>query len=200
MQVVVQLKDLLWRPLTSSEEDTAFVLAMRNAPLAREALFTSQVSREEHLRFLRSPEREGEINWIIERAGERLGASGIWQVDTRNQRAMSGRVIAVLPELYPLNLLVSCFVAFEHLHLNKLTGDTLADNLVVSRALERLGAVREGLLQEHVFKDGQFRDVLLYGMLARRWREMKGGLYQQFGEPRLVRHAVDADYAASSGG
>lgn len=188
MQVAVAMAGFLWRPLTDAEEDTAFVLRLRNAGPALEALFTSGVSREEHLRFVRAPEREEEINWIIEKGGEPLGASGIYRLDRKNRRAEVGRVVALLPQLYPLNLIVSCFVAFDHLGLNKLAGDTLAGNLVVARALERIGVVREGVLREHVFKDNEFRDVLLFGILARNWRDMKPALFANLGEPQIITH------------
>jgi RimJ/RimL family protein N-acetyltransferase len=188
MQVAVKMSGFLWRPLTDSEEDAAFVLRVRNAAPAQEALFSTGVTREEHLRFVRAPERAEEINWIIDKNGEPQGASGIYRFDHRNRRAEVGRLVTLLPQLYPLNMLVTCHVAFDHLGLNKLAGDTLASNVVVARALERIGAVREGVLHEHVFKDGEFRDVLLFGIVARSWQEMKPALFAQFGQPQIITH------------
>jgi len=188
MKLTVRLGDYLWRPLTDAEEDTAFVLRMRNSSPAQGAFFTSRISREDHLRFLHAPQRDEELNWIIEQAGERLGASGLYRLDRKNRRAEVGRVVVLNPQLYSLNLLVCCFVAFEHLQLNKLIGDALASNTVVTRALERVGVEREGVLREHVFKDGQFHDVLLFGILARTWRGMRPPLFDLYGQPRIIQH------------
>jgi RimJ/RimL family protein N-acetyltransferase len=188
MQVAVRMLEYLWRPLTDSEEDTAFVLALRNKTESQEAFFTSRITREEHLRFLRAPEREEEINWIIEKGGQRLGASGIYRIDRKNRRAEAGRVVVTLPELYILNIVVSSFVVFDHLGLNKLVGDALASNSAVNQALERLGAVREGILREHIIKDGVPRDVYLYGTLAPGWQRVKPVMIAQVGEPKIVQH------------
>lgn len=189
MKVAVTLYRYLWRPLSESDEDTDFVLEMRNATAAQQVFFTPRISREEHLRFLKAPEREQEINWIIEtHEGERVGASGIYHIDQANRRAESGRVVMKHPELYVLNLFVSSYVVFEHLGLNKLVGDALASNAAVTSALARAGGTREGLLREHVFRNGAPQDVHLYGLLAKTWRETKASAIEQLGEPRMVQH------------
>jgi RimJ/RimL family protein N-acetyltransferase len=188
MKVAVRLLGYLWRPLTDAEEDTAFVLRMRNAPNAQGAFFTAHLTREEHLRFVRAPEREEEINWVIEKNGERVGASGIYRLDRKNRRAEAGRVVVAEAPLYAFNLYVSSYVVFEHLGLNKLVGDALASNSVVNWALQSIGGAKEGLLREHVFSDGTFKDVYLYGTLASDWKRMKPVLIAQFGEPRIIRH------------
>jgi RimJ/RimL family protein N-acetyltransferase len=191
MQVTVQVRDYLWRPLTDSEDDTEFVLLLRNKSEAQEAFFTSRLSREEHLRFVHAPQRREEINWIIEKAGQRVGASGIYHIDWKNRRAEAGRVVVTIPELYILNLWVSSWVVFEHLALNKLLGDALASNNVVNQSLERLGAVREGVLREHIIKDGMPRDVYLYGTLASAWQKVKPVMVNQMGQPQITKHLGD---------
>jgi RimJ/RimL family protein N-acetyltransferase len=192
MQLAVRLQPYLWRPLTDSAADTDFVLTLRNSAAAQQAFFTPRISREEHVRFVAAPERHEEINWIIEKScGERVGMSGIYRVDPRNQRAETGRVIVLIPELYPLNLFVSAYVVFDHLGLNKLIGDALSSNTVVNGALERLGAVREAVLREHMLKDGVLQDVFLYGMLARDWQKHKPCLIAEVGEPQILRHFQD---------
>jgi RimJ/RimL family protein N-acetyltransferase len=69
-----------------------------------------------------------------------------------------------------------------------LVGDALASNSAVNQALERLGAVREGILREHIIKDGVPRDVYLYGTLARGWQRVKPVMIAQIGEPKIVQH------------
>jgi RimJ/RimL family protein N-acetyltransferase len=191
MQVTVKLGHFLWRPLTPCNEDTDLVLRLRNAPAAQAVFFTPHITREEHLHFLRQPAREDEFNWIIEKEGLGVGVSGMYQLNRSNRRIDAGRVAVTLPELYLLNLVVSAYVAFEHLKLNKLFGDTLSNNTVVIRALERIGAVREGVLREHVFRDGVGHDVYLFGCLARDYYRLKAENDVQFGEPRIVQHARD---------
>ena len=188
MKVTLTLQDYLWRPLTDSEEDTAFILSMRNAPAARGMFYTTHLTRDEHLRFLRLTEERDDINWIIERDGQRLGASGIFRIDRKNRRAEGGRVVVSLPELYLLNLVVMHYVVFEYLGMNKSCGETLITNAVVNRALERLGVVKEGVLRQHAIVNGEARDVVIYGTLASEWAKVKPGIIAQFGEVHLIRH------------
>jgi RimJ/RimL family protein N-acetyltransferase len=191
MQLTVKLGHFLWRPLTASPEDTDLVLRLRNATAAQAVFFTPHITREEHLHFLRQPQREDEFNWVIEKEGLSMGVSGMYQLSRTHRRVDAGRVAVNVPELYLFNLVVCAYVAFEHLKLNKLFGDTLSNNTVVIHALERIGAVREGVLHEHVFRDGIPHDVYLFGCLSRDYYRLKAENDVQFGEPRIVQHARD---------
>jgi RimJ/RimL family protein N-acetyltransferase len=192
MKVAVGFMGYVWRPLTDSEADTEFVLKLRNSPRAHDGFFTRSITRDEHLRFLRSPVREEEFNWIIEQAGgERIGTSGLCKIDRKDRRAESARIISVEAPVFAVDLVVKGYVVFEHLGLNKLVAETLATNSVVNCILQSIGGACEGRLREHVFRDGAFVDVVLYGALASDWRRLKPSLIAQFGEPHLIRHHED---------
>lgn len=192
MQLTVRLNDYLWRPLTGSDADTDFVLSLRNSAGAQATLYTGTITRDEHRQFLADTRsRENEINWIIEKHGERVGTSGLFHIDRRNRRVEAGRVLVSTTDLYDRNLLVMSHVVFEHLGLDKLVGDTLTTNVLIIRALERLGAVREAVLREHVLKDGAFCDVAVYGLLRRDWQRIRPGITALLGEPQFVQHASE---------
>ena len=64
--------------------------------------------------------------------------------------------------------------AFEQLGAHRVTLKTDARNLPSQRAIERLGAVREGVLRRHrVCWDGFVRDTVYYGILDREWPQVK---------------------------
>jgi RimJ/RimL family protein N-acetyltransferase len=191
MQLAVRLGDYLWRPLTASEEDTDFVLGLRNAPAAQAAFFSGQITRADHLRFFHLAEERGELNWVIEKGGERVGVSGIYRIDRKNRRAEGGRIAVTVPEVHLLNTVVSMYVVFEVLRFNKLCGEGLASNTASNRSLERVGFTREGLLREHVLKDEAPCDVYVYGMLAGDWLKIRPGIFSQFGEPKVLGHVAE---------
>lgn len=63
---------------------------------------------------------------------------------------------------------------FERLGGHRVTLKTDARNLASQRAIERLGAVREGVLRRHrVCWDGFVRDTVYYGILDREWPQIK---------------------------
>jgi hypothetical protein len=187
MHLVVRLSEYLWRPLTSSEEDTAFVLRLRASPSAQ-AAFLGLITREDHMRFLKLAAEREEINWIIQKAGVPVGQSAIYRIDRKNRRADAGRVSVTVPEVYVLNNVVSMYVIFEVLKLNKMCGEVLTTNTVCTSWGERFGFQKEGTLREHVLKDGVPWDLEVYGLLASEWERLKPDVFARFGEPEVSRH------------
>jgi N-acetyltransferase len=67
--------------------------------------------------------------------------------------------------------------AFENLGALRVALKTDSRNEQSQRAIERLGAVREGVLRKHmVMWDGYVRDTVYYSILDSEWPEVKGRL------------------------
>ena len=56
--------------------------------------------------------------------------------------------------------------AFRQMNLNRVHLKVRSDNPQAIRCYEKCGFVREGCLRRHAFADGEYRDVLLMGILA----------------------------------
>jgi RimJ/RimL family protein N-acetyltransferase len=54
---------------------------------------------------------------------------------------------------------------FAHTTVNRIQAGTAADNFAEQRALEKAGFTREGLLRGLAFRDGQYHDEVIYGIL-----------------------------------
>ncbi|MCE9575559.1 MAG: GNAT family N-acetyltransferase [Deltaproteobacteria bacterium] len=59
---------------------------------------------------------------------------------------------------------------FTALGLVRIVGHCMAHNPGSARVLEKVGMQREGLLRQHVKRDGRHIDVLAYGLLRAEWR------------------------------
>jgi len=57
---------------------------------------------------------------------------------------------------------------FRGLSLHRITASHFARNPASGRVLEKIGMTREGLLRGHVFKDGMFEDLVVYGLMRGR--------------------------------
>jgi ribosomal-protein-alanine N-acetyltransferase len=66
-------------------------------------------------------------------------------------------------------LLVDYLFRFTTVH--RLEAGTDADNIAEQKALERIGFTREGVLREVAFRDGTWRDSLIYGLLREDWEK-----------------------------
>jgi UDP-4-amino-4,6-dideoxy-N-acetyl-beta-L-altrosamine N-acetyltransferase len=115
--------------------------------------------------------RSDERLWIAELIQDAcpVGTIGLSHIDWRSRKAELARVL--VSPAYRGNGLGSelvCLVlryCFEHLNLNRLYLDTLADNRRAVDLYAHLGFTQEGILRQHVFKDGRYRDLAYMAML-----------------------------------
>ena len=59
--------------------------------------------------------------------------------------------------------------AFHELNLHRVCLTVFSYNAPAIALYERLGFVREGVYREHIERDGQHFDMILYGLLRREW-------------------------------
>jgi N-acetyltransferase len=70
--------------------------------------------------------------------------------------------------------------AFESWDCLRVQFKTDLRNIVSQRAIERLGAVREGILRDHIIlPDGTVRSSVYYSILAREWPQVKARLIER---------------------
>jgi len=75
--------------------------------------------------------------------------------------------------------------AFETLGCNVVGWRTDNFNLASQRAIERLGAKKDGVIRGHAMRrDGTIRDTVMYSMRAGEWSEAKAQLLDQLDKPR----------------
>jgi RimJ/RimL family protein N-acetyltransferase len=107
---------------------------------------------------------------IIDLAGEALGFVSWYRVPTGNTSHCLQFGISLWPTARghghgtAAQLLLARYL-FAHSPVNRIQAMTEVENVVEQRALEKAGFVREAVLKEHMFRDGAWRDEVLYRML-----------------------------------
>ncbi len=77
--------------------------------------------------------------------------------------------------------------AFEELNCVRVQLKTDARNLRSQRAIEKIGATKEGVLRNHmILPDGTVRDSVIYSIIDSEWPQVKNQL-----EARLAQSAMD---------
>jgi RimJ/RimL family protein N-acetyltransferase len=67
--------------------------------------------------------------------------------------------------------------AFEQLHAIRVQLNTHYLNIQSQRAIERLGAVKEGILRNNrIMPDGSYRHSVYYSVIEDEWPQVKAGL------------------------
>ena len=75
--------------------------------------------------------------------------------------------------------------AFETLHAEVVGWRTDNYNFASQKAIERLGAKRDGVIRHHAIRrDGTVRDTVMYSVTAGEWPEIKAHLRHQQTKPR----------------
>lgn len=78
--------------------------------------------------------------------------------------------------------------AFENLGCNVVGWRTDNFNFASQKAIERLGAQKDGVLRGHAMRrDGTIRDTVMYSMRAGEWPEVKAQLVYMLDKPRAIR-------------
>ena len=72
--------------------------------------------------------------------------------------------------------------AFDNWGMVRVQLKTAASNLRSQRAIEKLGAAREGLLRNHRrLADGRLDDTVLYSITDQEWPQVRAALEARFG-------------------
>lgn len=112
--------------------------------------------------------KQSEINFIIEdnKSNTPIGMISIINIDCRNQKCEMGRVLIGNKKfrgkgigLEGVNLLIN--YAFNHLNMRKVYCEVFADNAIALSLYKKVGFLEEGVLKEHIYKNGQFKDIIL---------------------------------------
>jgi UDP-4-amino-4,6-dideoxy-N-acetyl-beta-L-altrosamine N-acetyltransferase len=168
------------RPMTPA--DKTMVCTWRNQPEVARHMYTDHaITAEEHERWFASVLCDPRNRyWIIVHAGKDQGLACLTAIDLLNRRASWAFYLAD-PEQRGKSLggFVEYAVlehAFNELGLHKLCCEVLTANRTVLSLHERFGFRQEGMLREHIFKGGEFHDVICLAITRLEWETRRADL------------------------
>ncbi|WRH76486.1 MAG: GNAT family protein [Sphingobium sp.] len=183
-QPVLEGRHILLRPMVRSD-GPAIVDAASDGKLW-ELFYTVVPGPESINAYLDRAEREQ--GWgrimpfaVIEKAsGNLVGATRYMRMNAPHRRLEIGTTFyASRVQRSPINSEAKLLLlthAFESMNCVCVQFRTDHFNFASQRAIERLGAKRDGLIRNHQIIDGRVRDTLLYSILANEWEGVKRNL------------------------
>jgi UDP-4-amino-4,6-dideoxy-N-acetyl-beta-L-altrosamine N-acetyltransferase len=161
------------------EKDITKLVQWRNDPSVNRHFFEYEPSTvEKQRRWLEAvSSRDDEKFFIISNLqGEAIGTVGLNGINYRSRHAEWGRFMIgdkrYLGKGYALEAMhLSIRYAFSHLNLHRLYLMVFEWNKRARSMYERFGFRREGILRDHVFRDGKYLDVVVYGLLVQEFRK-----------------------------
>jgi N-acetyltransferase len=118
------------------------------------------------------------------RTGEALGITGYLYIRPQHRGLEVGRTWIARPfqgtRVNPESKLLLLRHAFEDLGAIRVQLTTDRNNLQSQRAIEKLGARRDGVLRKYQIRsNGTVRDTVIYSILEEEWPEVKAGLEER---------------------
>jgi N-acetyltransferase len=193
-QPVLEGSHVLLRPMVRAD-GPAIIEAASDGQLW-ELFYTSVPSADDIEAYLDAAAREADFGRampfiVIDRlSGKLIGATRFLRMNKDALRLEIGATFyAKTVQRGPVNSEAKLLLlthAFEVLGCQCVQIRTDAFNQQSQRAIERLGAKRDGILRNHAFLKGRMRDLVVYSILATEWNGVKRNL-----EMRLMRGAAD---------
>lgn len=138
--------------------------------------------------ILQALQQQDAIAYLIldRESGRAAGSTRIYDISTENLSAEIGYTW-IAPDYWRTSVNTECkFLmlrhCFEQLGLIRVQLKTDVRNARSRQAIERIGAVQEGILRNHLrMPDGRVRDTVFYSILNREWPRVKAGLQERLG-------------------
>jgi RimJ/RimL family protein N-acetyltransferase len=151
-------------PWVNDQEVTRTLLLHRPVNLESEEEFLGRMTRSD----------TDVIFGIVEKTSDRLiGVVGLPQIDYRNRHSSFGIFIGDKGKWGKGYGTEATFLAVQYafgtLNLNRVWLHVSADNLGALRAYEKVGFRKEGVLQQHLYRDGRYLDIVTMAALREEW-------------------------------
>jgi UDP-4-amino-4,6-dideoxy-N-acetyl-beta-L-altrosamine N-acetyltransferase len=168
------------RPMEVS--DLSQVLEWRNSPRIRASMYSDQlISMEAQQAWFERIQFDPTITYLIFEYENKPAGVVNFTVDRTHLRAYWGFYLGSdeLPTGSGTVMgYMGCNYAFEELSIRKLCGEAFAFNQDSVRFHLRLGFIQEGQLFQHVRKNDNYEDIILFGQLDEQWKVNRDHVYQ----------------------
>lgn len=156
-------KVLRWR---TSEQITKYMFTDIAFDLAEQEKWFESIYRDESYQ-----------SWIIVYNNHDIGFANLCDIDIFNRRCFKGYYIA---EDYMIGVGLAKYLecniydyVFDNLELNKIYSDVLAFNERAIHIYKKFGSEVEGVFKQHIYKNGQFHDVVRMAILKDKWLKIR---------------------------
>ncbi|AYF55027.1 GNAT family acetyltransferase [Clostridium sp. K25] len=164
------------------KEDLNLVAKWRMSEEVTKYMYTDpQITEESQLIWYHSILNDDKVKyWIIEFKDVKIGALCLNDIDYINKKCYWGYYIGDTSfRGKGIAKMLECNIydyIFFKLNLNKLCTEVFSFNEKVVKIHEKYGSQIEGILKQHILKNGKYYDVVRMGMTKDRWQLVKNNI------------------------
>lgn len=167
----LECSDLVLRTITL--EDTENILTWRNKPSVKKYfIHQTEISKKEHLDWLETKVKTGKVIQfiMIEKWNRRpIGSVYLQDIDMKNKKAEFGIFIGedkLTNKGFGTEAAERIIkYAFDEIELHRLYLRVYEDNLRAISSYLKVGFKREALLKDDVYVNGEFKNIVLMGVV-----------------------------------
>ena len=173
-------KSVLLRPVKRS--DISYFLKWFNDPEVIQYLELylpmTEMSEEKFIEELGTTRAKSDVILVIEAVGANstrpIGNCGLHDINSKDHKAIFGIVIGEKDHwnktygTEAAQLLIN--YGFQQLNLHRISSSAFSFNERSIKLHKKLGFHEEGRLRQAMFKNGQYHDLVLFGILREEWR------------------------------
>src|SRR5262245_50707923 len=163
------------RPMEKGDA-TAFAAWLNDAEVNRTLLRAHPLSiaaEEDYLDRVSRSDTDVALSIVVRETDRLIGATGLHDIEPRARHACFGIFIGARQEwgkgygTEATALVVGH--AFATMNLNRVWLHVLAGHERGIRAYERVGFRAEGVLRQHLYREGRYQDLVTMGLLRQEW-------------------------------
>jgi UDP-4-amino-4,6-dideoxy-N-acetyl-beta-L-altrosamine N-acetyltransferase len=161
--------------------DLQTIMTWRMSPDVTKYMYTDpKLTMEDQQKWFRNIQISSNSRyWIIQLGdGVDVGLLSLNQIDPYNKHCSWAYYIAdTRARGHGLGRILECNIydyVFDKLELNKLWCEVLHFNQSVVEIHKKFGSEVEGILKQHIYKDGIYYDVVRMAITRDRWQSIKG--------------------------
>ena len=181
-QQMLSLNNLKLRPM--DETDLEMVLKWRNSDEVRQYMLSNAIIEPEtHLNWFKKNSTDYTVElFIAEYETIPIGVVSITDIDSKNQTCTWGMYIGesfrnsgigVLMQIRAIDRMVNIH------NIRKIWGQALSSNRII-KMHEQFGFRKEGILELHIERNGNFEDILLVALFANQWPKNRQKIIDTF--------------------
>lgn len=168
---VMENDRILLKPV--EEQDLPLLLELRWDEVLTDYLIHDPISMTHQKHWFENLYKNGDVALSIfykeDDLLKHIGLIGLYNFNHRHRRA-TWKSLRILPEYQGKGIAVEASrmlldYGFNTLNLHKITSDSFEDNAAILNLLEKLGFKKEGVLVEHYFHQGKYKNAIIHSIL-----------------------------------
>lgn len=163
-----------------SIEDLELIMNWRMKPEITKYMYTDPIlTLENQKKWFDSIQNDNSVKyWIIEYNQVKIGLINLYDIDYKNRRCSWAYYIGDTSfRGKGIGTMLECNIydyVFNILELNKLSCEVFSFNEKVIFIHKKFGSIIEGILKQHIYKNGIYHDIVTMAIIKEKWEKIKG--------------------------